>query len=251
MYDYYLGGSTNYPADRKAAQEVIDRAPEIREIARVNRDFLGRAVRFLAADAGIRQFIDVGTGIPTDKSVHGVLTSAVPGARVVYVDYDPIVNTYARTLVGDTESTGIVMADLRDPDAFLNHPVTRQVIDFGAPVGMLLFAVLHFISDAENPAGILAALRDSLPAGSYLAFSHVTAESKTDALDDALTSVYRNAASPVTLRGFDEVRALLEGWDLVDPGLVQASLWRPDSQPGPAGDPAVPRRLCAGVARRP
>jgi hypothetical protein len=145
MYDYYLGGKDNYQVDRVAAAEVIARAPEIRDIARTNRAFLQRAVRFLAGEAGIRQFLDIGTGIPTAGNVHEVAGQAAPGARVVYVDNDPIVSTYASALLTGTGTTAIVLADLRDPQAILGHPRTRELLDFTQPIALLLIAIMHFM----------------------------------------------------------------------------------------------------------
>jgi hypothetical protein len=230
MYDYYLGGKDNYAVDRQAAAQVIAKAPEIRDIARANRAFLGRVVRYLATEKGISQFLDIGTGIPTGGNVHEVAQQATPGARVVYVDNDPIVNVHASALLTGTGTTGIVLADLRDPRAILTHPRTRELLDFSQPFALLLIAILHFITDGENPAEILATFRDALPNGSYLALSHVTSDFRTQAATDAM-QVYDNATSTVTLRTRQEITALFTGWDLEDPGLVQAPLWRPDTPP--------------------
>jgi hypothetical protein len=227
MYDFYLGGKDNYAADKEAAGEVIRRAPEIRDIARVNRDFLGRAVRFLAGEAGIRQFLDVGTGIPTAGNVHEVAGRVAPDARVVYVDNDPIVNVHANALLTGAGTTGIVLADLRDPKAILSHPTTRRLINFDEPVALLLIAVLHFVRDDEHPAELVATLRDALPAGSYLALSHVTGDFRSKAAADAM-GVYNQATSSVTLRSHNQISAFFPGFELVEPGLVQSPLWRPD-----------------------
>ena len=227
MYDCYLGGKDHYEVDRAAAAEVIKRAPEIRAIARENRAFLGRAVRYLAAERGIRQFLDIGTGIPTAGNVHEVARQAAPGTRVVYADNDPIVHTHANALLGRDGTTGIVLADLRDPEAILNDPVTRRLIDFGQPVALLLIAILHFITEAENPAGIIAAFRDALPAGSFLALSHVTGDIRGEAAA-GVADVYKGATATVTLRSHEQVTALFDGWGLVDPGVVQVPLWHPD-----------------------
>jgi hypothetical protein len=227
MYDYYLGGKDNYPADKEAAAEVIRRTPEIRDLARANRDFLRRAVRFLAGEAGIRQFLDIGTGIPTAGNVHEVAGEIAPGARVVYVDNDPIVNVHANALLTGRGTTGIVLADLREPAAILSHPTVRQLIDFSEPVALLMIAVLHFISEEEDPAGIVATLRDALAPGSYLAVSHATNDYRREAASSAM-SVYNRATSPVTLRSHNQIARLFAGWDLVEPGLVQTPLWRPD-----------------------
>jgi S-adenosyl methyltransferase len=230
MYDFYLGGKDNYAVDRRAASEVIARAPEMRDVARANRAFLGRAVRFLAEERGIRQFLDIGTGIPTAGNVHEIAGKAAPGARVVYVDNDPIVNVHASALLTGTGTTAIVLADLRDPEAILAHPRTRELLDFTQPIALLLIAIVHFITDDEKPAEIIATLRDALVPGSFLALSHGTSDFRTEAAAHAM-EVYQQATSTVTLRTHQEVSALFAGWDLEDPGLVQAPLWRPDAPP--------------------
>ena len=167
-------GKDNYPADRAAVRQILRDFPAVPAIALANRAFLGRAVRFLAAEAGIRQFIDIGTGIPSAGNVHEVAGRAAPDTRVVYVDNDPIVHVHANALLTGSGATGIVLADLRDPAAILAHPALRELIDFTRPVALLLVAILHFIRDEEDSAGIVATLRDSLLAGSYLALSHGT-----------------------------------------------------------------------------
>ena len=174
IYNAYLGGNDNYPADRAAVRQILRNFPEVRGIALANRAFMQRAVRFLAAEAGIRQFIDIGTGIPSAGNVHEVAGRAAPDARVVYVDNDPIVHVHANALLTGSGTTGIVLAGLRDPAAILADPRVQELIDFTQPVALLLVAILHFIRDEEDPAGIVAALRDALPDGSYLALTHGT-----------------------------------------------------------------------------
>jgi S-adenosyl methyltransferase len=245
MYDFYLGGKDNYPADQEAAGEVIKRAPEIRDIARVNRAFLGRAVRFLAGEAGIRQFLDIGTGIPTEGNVHEVAGSVAEGTRVVYVDNDPIVNVHANALLTGGGTTGIVLADLRNPEAILSDPGVRRLIDFGEPVGLLLIAVMHFVRDDEDPAGIVATLREALPKGSYLALSHITGDFRGEAASSAM-SIYNQATSTANLRSHNQIARFFAGWDMVEPGLVQAPLWRPD---GPLPGNLDKLWIYGGVAR--
>lgn len=246
MYNYFLGGKDNYAVDKEAGTAVIRRAPEARDVARANRAFLQRAVRFLAREAGIRQFLDIGTGIPAAGNVHEVVGDVAPGAHVVYVDNDPIVNTHAHALLGGNSTTGIVLADLRDPAAILRHPVTRDLIDFREPVALLLIAVLHFITDKENPADILAVLRGALPPGSYLAITHPTMEFRSQAVQDA-ASVYDSATATVSLRGHSEISSFFGDWPLVEPGLVQLPLWRPD---GPAPRNLDKIWMYGGVAHR-
>jgi S-adenosyl methyltransferase len=248
MYDALLGGKDNYAADRQAVRQVLKAAPEVRDSARANRAFLQRAVRFLVAEAGMRQIIDVGTGIPAAGNVHEVAAQAAPGTRVAYVDNDPIVHVHANALLTGTGTTSIILADLRDPDAILAHPKVRELIDFTQPVALLLVAILHFITDKENPARIIAAFRDALPAGSYLALSHATADFRP-AVAQSAAAVYDQATSPVTLRSHAQIAAFFDGWDLLEPGLVQVPLWRPD------GRPPRPKELAriwvyGGVARK-
>jgi hypothetical protein len=248
MYDAYLGGKDNYAADREAVRQVLRAAPEVRDTARANRAFLQRAVRFLAGEAGIRQFIDIGTGIPTAGNVHQVAAETATGTRVAYVDNDPIVHVHANALLTGTGMTRIVLADLRDPAAILGHPKVGELIDFGQPVGLLLVAILHFITDSEDPARIVATLRDALPPGSYLALSHATGDFQAEAAREA-AAVYTRATATMTLRTHAQIAALFEGWDLLEPGLVQLPLWRPD------GKPPRPKELArvwgyGGVARR-
>ena len=230
MYNAYLGGNDNYPADREAVRQILRNFPEVRAIALANREFLGRAVRFLTAEAGIRQFIDIGTGIPSAGNVHEVAGRAAPDARVVYVDNDPIVNVHANALLTGSGTNGIVLADLRDPAAVLAHPQLRELIDFTKPVALLLVAILHFIKDEEDPAGIVAALRDALPDGSYLALSHGTLDFHPPGDADQAAAGYRNATAPLLLRARERVLPFFDGFDLLEPGLIQAPLWRPDGK---------------------
>jgi hypothetical protein len=248
MYDAYLGGKDNYAVDREAVRQVLRAAPEIRDTAQANRAFLRRTVQFLVAQAGIRQIIDVGTGIPAAGNVHQVAEEIAPGTRVAYVDNDPIVHVHANALLSGGGTTRIVLADLREPEAILGHPEIAELIDFGQPVALLLIAILHFITDDENPARIITTLRDALPPGSYLVLSHGTSDFRADAADKA-AAVYDRATSTFTPRSHAQVAALFEGWNLVEPGLVQVPLWRPD---GTAPRPKELSRvwIYGGVGRR-
>jgi hypothetical protein len=230
MYNAYLGGNDNYPADREAVRQIMRVFPEVRSMAVANRAFMQRAVRFLAAEAGIRQFIDIGTGIPSAGNVHEVAGRAAPEARVVYVDNDPIVHVHANALLTGGGTTGIVLADLRDPAAILAHPGLRELIDFTRPVALLLVAILHFVKDEEDPAGIVASLRDALPDGSYLVLSHGTQDFHPPGGADTAAAGYKNATAPLVLRTHEQVSAFFDGFDLLEPGLVQAPLWRPDGR---------------------
>lgn len=249
MYDAYLGGKDNYPADREAVGQVLRTFPEVRPIALANRAFLQRAVRFLAAEAGVRQFIDIGTGIPSAGNVHEVAGQAAPGTRVVYVDNDPIVHVHANALLTGSGTTSIVLADLRDPGAILTHPKVRDLIDFTQPFALLLVAILHFIKDEEDPAGIVAALRDALPDGSYLGLSHATPDFHPPCTASRAAATYQNATAPLVLRTFEQVSAFFDGFNLIDPGLVQAPLWRPDGKP-PRPKDLAKIGIYAGVGRK-
>jgi SAM-dependent methyltransferase len=230
MYDAFLGGKDNYAADREAVRQVLRAAPEARDSARANRAFLQRVVRFLVGEAGIRQVLDIGTGIPTAGNVHQVAGEAAPGTRVVYVDNDPIVHVHANALLTGKGTTRIVLADLREPEKILLDPRVGELIDFTEPVGLLLVAIVHFITEEEGPARILATLRDALPPGSYLALSHATGDFRPEAAQQA-AAVYDQATSTVTLRSHTQIAGLFEGWDLIDPGLVQVPLWRAEGRP--------------------
>jgi hypothetical protein len=229
MYNFYLGGKDNYMVDRNAAKEVLRAAPEMRETALENRAFLRRVVRFLVGEAGIRQILDIGTGIPAAGNVHEVAQQQVPGVRVAYVDNDPIVHVHADALLTGSGTTSIVLADLREPQAIISHPLIRDLIDFSQPVALLLVAILHFVTDKENPAGIVAALRDALAPGSYLALSHATGDFRAEAATKA-ASVYDSATSTITLRSHDEITAFFDGFEILNPGVVQLPMWRPDGR---------------------
>ncbi len=247
MYDYFLGGKDHYQVDREAAEQALAAAPEIRALARENRAFLQRAVRFLAAEAGIRQFIDLGTGLPTKGNVHEVAQQAVPDARVVYVDYDPVATTHARALLATDDQTVAIQADLRDPEAILGDPHAQELIDFDQPVAVLFLSVLHFVTDEEDPAGIVARFREAMAPGSYVALSHGSARNPQRA--EEAERGWDRATSSIKARTSEQVRALFEGFDLVEPGLVNAAEWRPDS-PGKAKTHEVGLFL-AGVGRKP
>jgi SAM-dependent methyltransferase len=230
MYNAYLGGKDNYPADREAVRQVLRAFPEVRAIARANRAFLRRAVRFLAGEAGIGQMIDIGTGIPAAGNVHEVAGQAAPGTRVAYVDNDPVVHVHANALLAGTGTTSIVLADLRDPGTILGHPKIAALIDFTQPVAVLLIAIVHFITDREDPARIIATLRDALAPGSFLALSHGTADFHPPGTASQAAAAYDNAAAPLVLRSHARVCSFFDGFDLIEPRLVQAPLWRPDGK---------------------
>jgi hypothetical protein len=245
IYDYWLGGQDNFAADRAAALVVSEAAPEARLMAVENRNFLRRAVRYLARDAGITQFLDIGTGLPTQGNVHQIAHVANPDARVVYVDNDPMVVAHSRALkAGD--NTAVIEADLRDPQAILDDEGTRKLIDFNQPLAVLLTGVLHFIGDDDGPAAIIAAITNAVSPGSYLVASHVTGDIRPEFAARAAVH-YRKITSGATLRSREEILRFFAGLDLVEPGLVQVPLWRPDGKPADASQVWI----LGGVGRKP
>jgi hypothetical protein len=247
VYDYWLGGSVNYAADREAAERVLAVTPGLRFRVRANREFLARAVRYLAAEAGIRQFLDIGTGIPSANNTHEVARAAAPDARVVYVDNDPIVLAHARELLagGPAGATQYIHGDARDPGAII--AAAARTLDFTRPAALLLLGVLHLISDAEDPYRIVAALMGALPAGSYLVISHPASDINAAAQAEAQKRYNERVATPQTLRTRAEVARFFDGLDLVPPGLVYVHAWRPDA---PAAGPADTASAHGGVARK-
>ena len=248
VYDYLLGGNHNFLADQDLGRALAAVDPNVRAIARANRAFLGRAVRFLAA-AGIGQFLDIGSGIPTQGNVPEVAQQAAPGARVVYADLDPVAIAHSKAILAGNENTAIIDADLRDPGKILADDATRRLIDFGQPAGLLLVSVLPFISDAEDPWRIVATLRDALARGSYLVVCHGTDEGQPTVMQ-AIDKVYKSSVpARGRARSRAEIMRFFEGFDLVDPGLVFIPQWRPDS---PADVPSDPSQfwVLVGVGRK-
>jgi S-adenosyl methyltransferase len=217
LYDYYLGGSHANAAERAAGEGLRAKMPELYDAAWANRGFLQRAARWLAQDMGVRQFIDLGAGLPTAQNTHEVVQKVAPDAVVVYVDNDPRVRDRARRLLVGTDNTTAITADLRDPDAVLNDPDLRAGIDLGEPVGLLLVAVAHFVSDEEDPWGIVHRYMDALAPGSYLALSHITADRQSKSTVDAIDELYKHATSRIHMRSKDQVERFFTGMDLVPP----------------------------------
>jgi hypothetical protein len=249
MYDYYLGGKDNFAADRAAARQALAVFPEGRDLARDNRGFLARAVRFVAGQ-GVGQYLDVGAGIPTSPSVHEVVREVHGHSRVVFVDNDPHVLAHNRALhlVEPGEKVITVRGDARDPAAITADPRVRDVIDFSRPVGLLIVAVLHFVQDDADPWGIVAQFRDMLAPGSYLVLSHMTSDDSDENMVKGLTEAYSGAAAPGVFRTARQIGDFFDGFDLEDPGVVHVSQWRPPGS-APGALPAV--RCLAGVGRKP
>ena len=250
IYDYFLGGENHFPADRETAEQILQTNPAIRIAARENRAFLGRAVGYLAAEAGIRQLLDIGTGLPTTNNVHEVAQAVAPASRVVYVDNDPLILTQARALLNSAPAgrTAYIHADLREPQKILDHPVTREVLDLGQPTALVMLATLHLIPDDDKPAEIIAALLDALPSGSYFVASHITMEHAADAIA-AGQNTMRSAGISAQARNSDDfARLAFSGLELVPPGVVLVSEWRAeDGSPQPA---AAEVNCYGGVGRK-
>jgi SAM-dependent methyltransferase len=228
MYDYYLGGKDNFASDRDAAEKALEIAPQIRLAARQNRAFMGRAVRHLA-ETGIRQFLDVGTGLPTQSNVHEVAKDAAADARVVYADNDPVVLTHGRAILGGAENVHIVHADLRRPEEILDSSEVHERLDFDRPIAILLVAIVHFLQDADDPEAIVARFRAALPAGGYLVLSHVSGEALPQSVP-GVTEVYKHSTTPIVARSQDRIAGFFADLELLEPGLVNVAQWRPDSE---------------------
>ncbi|MFC7343687.1 SAM-dependent methyltransferase [Saccharopolyspora griseoalba] len=225
-YDFYLGGAHNFAVDRELGRKVLEVVPNVREIALHNRAFLRRAVRY-CLERGIRQFLDIGSGIPTAGNVHEIVHAVDPRARVVYVDNEPVAVAHSRTILEGQDNAAIVQADLRDVDAVLEAPETRRLLDFSQPVAVMMVALVHFVPPADKPGELIRRYHDRLPSGSYLGFSHVTGDDYPEGTE-GLVKLYENSTNPVTLRTRDEVAELVSDFELVEPGVVYVPEWRPD-----------------------
>ena len=253
VYDYFLGGKDNFAADREVARQALAVAPSFRTAVRENRAFLGRAVRYLVEEAGITQFLDLGSGLPGVGNVHEVAQAVQPAARVVYVDNDPIVLAHGRALLASSPEgrCAYLQADIRDPEYILRHPLTTDTLDFGRPVALLLTAVLHFFGDEEEPGKIVETVLAALPSGSYVAASHGTGEYSPPLRVDGGVRAYQQGGMPVWLRDGGEFADLaFKGLTLVPPGVVVVSEWRrePDASVPP---PAEEVGINGAVARKP
>lgn len=252
MYDYFLGGFHNFAVDREAAEVARQAYPHIALGMRANRSFLRRAVRYLV-EAGIDQFLDLGSGIPTVGNVHEIAQRVNPEARVAYVDSEPIAVAHSSTILKGNPRATAVLGDVREPEAVLTNPDVRALLDLDRPLAVLMVAVLHFVPDSDDPAGVVAAYRDAMPSGSYLAISHgsadgLPAEASTGV--GGVTAVYQNTTNPVTLRSQEEIAALFAGLDLVEPGVTHVLRWHPDRDD--EEDPADARWVSGfvGIGRR-
>jgi hypothetical protein len=248
IYDYWLGGKDNFAVDRAVGEAMIQAIPEMRYMAGENRKFVHRAARDLVAKEGIRQFLDIGTGIPTRPNLHEVAQQIAPDARVVYVDNDPIVLVHARALMISSPEgrSEYISADLRDPHSILHESVLRETLDFGEPIGLTLIAILMLMADTEDPWSKVAELRDAMPSGSCLAITHPTADFAPEAVEQAVAAA-TGAGMTLVPRSEEAVQRFFGDWELLEPGLVPVSAWRPDN----AVEQPQAAYYWAGVARKP
>jgi S-adenosyl methyltransferase len=247
VYDYWLGGKDNFAADREAGEQALLAYPQLAEAVKSNRAFLARAVRYLTGEAGIRQFLDIGTGIPAADNTHQVAQREAPDSKIVYVDNDPIVLLHARTLLTSTPAgtCDYIHADLHNPGEILSQ--AARTLDFSQPVALMLLAILQFIADDEDPAGLVSRLMAALPSGSYLVISHPTDDFNTNRQGESIQRYNERVADQATLRGQDGTARFFDGLELVNPGVVAVAKWRPASEL----DSARPSSMWSGVARKP
>jgi hypothetical protein len=243
VYDYILGGKDNFEADREAGEQILAVAPDSRQLAAVQRDFLVRVVRFLA-ESGIRQFIDLGTGIPTPPNVHEVAHAVHPEARVAYVDFDAMVVAHARALMATDDGVVAIQEDIRYTDKLLASPELNALIDFEQPVAVLFLAILHDITDEQDPAGIVARFRDRMAPGSFVAVEQFTSDSQPEAMAQ-LQAVYADTTWPIAFRSREHITSFFDGFELVAPGVVDVQQWRPER-----ATPPTALKVAGGVGRR-
>jgi S-adenosyl methyltransferase len=255
IYDYVLGGTHNFPVDRAAAEQIRAQSPDLEDAAWVNRSFHQRAARWMAADQGIGQFIDIGSGLPTQDNTHGVVQRVAPGTRVAYVDNDPMVRAYAGELLAGDGTTAVITADLRDPDAVLADPALRRLIDLGRPAGLLMTAVLQFVADSDDPWALVKRYVTALAPGSYLVLSHATGDKMPPRAIRAMLKTYEKATEKLVLRSRPEVERFFAGLDLVppyegaSPGISFTGQWGAEDPASADSDGS--RVAYCGVARCP
>lgn len=247
VYDFYLGGSHNFAVDREMARRAVQMWPDLPVIMRANRAFLRRAVHYLLGQ-GVTQFVDLGSGIPTVGNVHEIAQAGAAQARVVYVDIDPVAVAHSRAILARDARTAVVLGDLCDVDAVWREAARTELIDPGRPVGVLMVAVLHFVPDCADPRSVIERYRAAMAPGSFLVMSHATFEGQPDQAGPHV-ALYRQTPTPMTMRSHAEVCALLDGFELVAPGVVHLPQWRPRPGEGPVADPQRFAGLAA-VGRR-
>jgi hypothetical protein len=249
-YDYLLGGAHNFPADREMAMQVVRAVPGARHLARINRAFLARAVHFMVG-LGIRQLLDIGSGIPTVGNVHEIAQREAPECRVVYVDKDPIAFEHSEFLLTGNERASAIHADLRDPEVILGNERTRGLLNFDEPIGLLLLLVLHWVPDEEDPHALMDGYRSALAPGSCLAISHMTDEFQHEKASVLAGTVNRSRSDQLFPRSRKDITAFFGDFELVQPGVVPTGVWRPDGVGDITGDPDLSALSLAGIARKP
>ncbi|MFD5824975.1 SAM-dependent methyltransferase [Lentzea sp. NPDC060358] len=250
VYDYLLGGAHNFAVDRLMGDRAEQLMPHARSAARVNRAFLRRAVRFMV-DRGVRQFLDIGSGIPTVSNVHDVAQDVAPDSRVVYVDRDPVAVAHGELIVAGNDRVGVLQADMRDPESILSSSEVTRLIDFGQPVGVLLLFMLHWVPDADDPEGLVRRYREALPSGSCLAISHICSEHDNPEVRAVTDRLNKVGGGEVIERGHREIAGFFGDFELVEPGLVKYAEWRPAGPSDFSDDPEVNRVAFAGVGIKP
>lgn len=250
MYDYFLGGYHNFEIDRQAAEQVIAVYPYTTQVMRANRAFLRRAVTFLGGH-GINQFLDIGSGIPTVGNVHEIAQHSDPTARVVYVDVDPIAVAHSEAILRNVPNTAVIQADARQTEHILAHPHVQRLLDFNRPIGVLLVAVLHFVTGDEDAYGLVRKLRAALPSGSYFVISHGTHESVRPEERQKVEDLYARSTNPIKARSWAQIERFFEDLELVEPGLVYVPRWWPEGPEDLFMDRPEASGIYAGVARKP
>ncbi|GAB2866563.1 SAM-dependent methyltransferase [Lentzea nigeriaca] len=250
LYDYMLGGAHNFAVDRLMGDKIELVMPHARSAARINRSFLGRAVRFMV-EQGVRQFLDIGSGIPTVSNVHEVAQAEDPECRVLYVDRDPVAVAHSELILAGDDRTGVLQADMRDPESILDSPVARRVLDFDEPIGLLMLFMVHWVPTEADPWGLLKHYREALASGSYLAITHFANDHDNEGAKAAAERMNQAGGDQVVQRGRDEILALFGDFELAEPGLVGFAEWRPAGPGDISVDPSLNRVAYAGVARKP
>ncbi|MCR3748083.1 SAM-dependent methyltransferase [Lentzea californiensis] len=250
VYDYLLGGAHNFAVDRLMGDKAEQMMPNSRNAARLNRAFLRRAVRFMT-EQGVRQFLDIGSGIPTVANVHEVAQEEHPSCRVMYVDRDPVAVAHGELIIAGNDRVGVLQADMRDPDSILNSGEVNRLLDFGQPIGLLMLFMVHWVPDEADPQSLLKRYREALPSGSYLAISHMAGDHVNDDARSVTDRMAKAGGGDVTYRDRAEVESFFGDFELVEPGLVKFAEWRPSGPGDVSDDPAVNRIAFAGVGRKP
>jgi hypothetical protein len=249
-YDFLLGGAHNFAVDRMVAEQAEKLMPGAAKIARLNRAFLGRAVRYLL-DNGTKQFLDVGSGIPTVGNVHEVAQQIDPGARVLYVDKDPIAVAHSELMLAANDNAAVLRADMRDPDSIIGSSEARRLLNFDEPIALLMVMMVHWVPDADDPWSLISRYRDALPSGSYLALSHVTADQRKDQIADAKDMIQESRSTDqLTPRSHSQVVRLFSGFDLIEPGVVGCGLWHPNGPGDIADNHELNAHVYAGVGKK-